>query len=108
MADPEVQGWLQALAVSEENFNWDKGNSTKILIKHRISRKQIESILLREYVFVGKIVEPFHEEWRGLILGISVDTQLLALIFTRRNAKLRPISCRPMRKEEVKIYYENI
>ena len=32
----------------------------------------------------------------------------LALIFTRRGERLRPVSCRPMRRNERKVYEEAI
>ena len=104
--DPITERWLLNFNPVSEHFDWDSGNSTKNL-KHGITKEQIESIFKRIYGFSGRIIEPEHQEWRGLILGQSYTGKLFALIFTIRGEKLRPISCRPMRSLEVKKYYEN-
>lgn len=104
--DPIVKKWLQSFDAEPGGFDWDQGNQDKNL-KHGVAREEVESIFLNEYGFAGRIVEPVHTEWRGLILGRSNTGKLLALIFTRREERLRPISCRPMRKWEVKKYHEN-
>ncbi len=63
--------------------------------------------LFRRTVFLaGRIVEPAHEEPRWLLLGETNTGRRLALIFTRRGRKLRPISCRQMRRNERKLYEE--
>ena len=67
--------------------------------------EEIESMLAREkYVFAGRIAAPPHDEWRGLILGENLNGRPLALVFTRRGEKLRPISCRSMRALERRFY----
>ncbi len=99
--------WLNDFVPDAENFEWDKGNIDKNL-KHGLSSEEIESIFWQEkYIFAGKIVEPTHDEWRGLILGQTENGKHVALIFTKRGEKLRPISCRPMRLNERRIYEEN-
>lgn len=57
-------------------------------------------ILDAAVVFAGRIVEPAHDEARYLLLGVTSDGRHAALVFTRRGDKLRPISCRAMRKRE--------
>lgn len=104
--DPIIRKWLQSLDPEPDDFDWDEGNKDKNL-KHDVTQNEIESIFQNEYGFAGRIVEPIHAEWRGLILGRSHTGKLLALIFTCREERLRPISCRPMRKWEVKKYHES-
>lgn len=104
-SDEATREWLMNFIPILENFDWDEGNVDKNLIKHNVSREKIESIFQNPIVFAGKIIEPRHFEWRGLILGLSVNQRHLSLIFTQREDRLRPISCRPMRKEEEKIYH---
>ena len=100
--------WLRDFVPDTDNFDWDKGNLTKNL-KHAISPGEIESIFWQpSYLFAGKIVEPLHDEWRGFILGRTDTGRLMALIFTRRGEKLRPISCRAMRPNERRLYEEAI
>jgi len=106
--DEHAAAWLAEFIPDSENFDWDKGNIQKNL-KHRISSDDIESIFWQmEYIFAGKIIEPRHAEWRGLILGQTEKGQFVALIFTRRGENLRPISCRPMRLNERRVYEEII
>jgi len=59
-------------------------------------------------VFAGRIVEPGHAELRWLVLGRSRQGRRLALVLARRGDRLRPISCRPMRRAERKVYEEAI
>ena len=103
--DAEMAEWLAQFIPDPDHFDWDKGNRHKI-VKHNVAKEDVESLLQQEtFVFAGRIVEPVHSEWRGLTLGVDGNKRLLSLIFTLRGELLRPISCRPMRKEEAKIYH---
>jgi uncharacterized DUF497 family protein len=99
--------WLRDFVPDAENFDWDAGNKTKN-VKHGVRPEEVESIFYKKFIFAGKIVEPAHDEWRGLVLGEGDTGRPLALIFTRRGDKLRPISCRPMRVNERRFYETSI
>ncbi|HEX4047354.1 MAG TPA: BrnT family toxin [Elusimicrobiota bacterium] len=102
--DDDAALWLRDFVPEFENFDWGAGNRTKNE-KHGVRPEEIESIFFQErFVFAGKITEPAHDEWRGLILGCSDAGRLVALIFTRRGERLRPISCRSMRPNERRLY----
>lgn len=103
--DTEMHQWLMSFIPTFDNFDWDAGNVDKNLIRHNVFREEIESIFQNHIIFAGKIIEPHHVEWRGLILGISSNHRQLSLVFTRRAERIRPISCRPMRKQEAKVYH---
>jgi uncharacterized DUF497 family protein len=105
--DEKTAAFLESLEVSHKIFLWDSGNSTKNL-KHQVYKHEIEALFSRVFVLVGKIIEPYHEENRWLLLGQTQTSRKLTLIFTIRDKLIRPISCRPMRKEEKKIYEEII
>lgn len=105
--DTDAAAWLEGLAGGPEDFEWDPGNRTKNR-KHGVEPKDIESLLQQPILFAGRIVEPSHEEPRWLLLGQAADGRRLALIFTRRGDRLRPISCRAMRKKERRLYDEAI
>ena len=108
VADQEASLWLRDFVPDSDNFDWDKGNVTKNA-KHGVRPEEIESIFYQEkFVFAGRIIEPAHAEWRGLILGRIDAGWPLALIFTRRGDKLRPISCRTMRSGERRLYEASI
>lgn len=106
-ADPKTAAWLGALAGGTEDFEWDEGNRTKNR-KHGIEAGEIEQLFRHEYVLEGRVVEPPHEEPRWLALGRDDRGRRLALVFTRRGDRLRPISCRPMRRKERRRYEEAI
>lgn len=103
--DENLSRWIQSQEVSAEIFQWDSGNSIKIK-KHHVGKQEVEDIFLNPFVLGGKVIEPSHAEERWIIFGRTGDYRKLSLIFTLRNGKIRPISCRPMRKEERKIYEE--
>jgi uncharacterized DUF497 family protein len=100
VAEPDIAAWLGTRPAME----WDAGNSTKSQTKHGFSTVDVESLLDGAVLFAGRIVEPAHEEARYLLLGVTSGGRHAALVFTRRRDKLRPISCRAMRKKEKEAY----
>lgn len=99
-AAPDIAEWLG----TRPQMEWDAGNSTKSQTKHGFRTADVESILDAAVVFAGRIVEPVHDEARYLLLGVTSGGRHAALVFTRRGDKLRPISCRAMRKREAEAY----
>ncbi len=97
--DPEIAEWVVALA-GVEVLEWDRGNRTKSDVKHGFSVADVESIFTSPVLFAGRIVEPVSSEKRYLLLGVTADGRYAAVVFTRRGEKLRPISCRAMRRKE--------
>jgi uncharacterized DUF497 family protein len=77
-------------------------------LKHSVEASEVEELLNQPLVLAGRIVEPAHDEPRWLLLGSSAAGRRLALIFTRRLNKLRPVSCRPMRRKERELYEDAI
>ena len=100
VADPEIAAWL----ATGPTMQWDASNSTKSEAKHGFYVADVESIFGGTVLFAGRIVEPEHDEARYLLLGATSDGRRAALIFARRGEKLRPISCRAMRKKEKEAY----
>ena len=101
--DAQAEAWLAGLALNTEDIDWDQGNRSKNR-KHGVEPEDVGTLLRNPFAFAGRIVEPAHDEPRWLALGKSGAGRLLALIFTRRGNRIRPISCRPMRKNEKAIY----
>jgi uncharacterized DUF497 family protein len=87
-------------------MQWDTGNSSKSEAKHGFHAAEVESLFGGAVLFAGRIVEPEHEEARFLLLGATSEGRRAAQIFARRGGKLRPISCRAMRKKEKEAYDE--
>lgn len=101
--DEDIARWLEALAVSSSTFQWDRGNETKNR-KHAVGKEEVEQLFLGPMVLGGRIVEPFNPESRWVLFGRTSAGRNLTLIFTIRDGLIRPISCRTMRKQEIKIY----
>jgi uncharacterized protein len=101
--DPATAEWVAALA-GPEALEWDRGNSIKSEVKHGFAIADVESIFAGPVLFAGRIVEPANSEPRYLLLGVTADGRHAALVFTRRGEKLRPISCRAMRRGEKERY----
>src|SRR5262249_25631677 len=104
-ADPAVAAWLEGLLGQPEDFEWDRGNLPK-LAKHGVQEHEVVSIFRSPLVLAGRIIDPAHDEPRWLILGRSARGRRLALIVTRRGERLRPITCRAMRRRERRRYEE--
>lgn len=105
--DPVVADWLRQLDAGPDDFDWDRGNRTKNR-KHGVEQTDVEALFQFPMVFLGRIVEPAHTEDRWLMLGQDIRGRRLALVFTQRGKRLRPVSCRPMRTNERKLYEETI
>jgi uncharacterized protein len=103
----EIAQWLESLEPGSTSFDWDAGNQKKNR-KHGVEASEIEELLNERMVLAGRIVEPAHGEPRWLLLASSSASRRLALIFTRRVDRLRPASCRPVRRKERKVYEDAI
>ncbi len=103
--DSSLDEWLGELTGAPGQFEWDAGNRNKGR-KHGVEPWEVESLFHRTAFLAGRIVEPSHDEPRWLLLGENDAGRRLALIFTRRGNQLRPISCRPMRRNERRLYDE--
>lgn len=68
-----------------------------------VTRADVTRLLGGDVAFGGRIVEPAHPEPRWLLLGETAGRNL-AIVVTRRGDWLRPITCRPMRRNERRLY----
>lgn len=87
------------------DFDWDEGNQSKSLIKHRISKNEAEQTF-----FNDKMVQPDQRhskvEQRFGLYGITNTGKVLFIAFTIRKGRVRIISARPANKEERILYEE--
>ncbi|MCK6556652.1 BrnT family toxin [Candidatus Binatia bacterium] len=103
VADAEAEHWLLGLRGRVSELDWDAGNRTKNR-KHGVEPEDVSALFRGDVYFAGRIVEPAHAELRWLVLGADGSGRPLAVIFTRRGDRVRPISCRPMRRKEKSLY----
>lgn len=86
-------------------FDWDTANSTKSLLKHGVTSKEVEEVFhLGNAVAIGLQVLPKVSEERLAIVGPTDQKRLLTIVFTLRDGKVRPISSRLANKKEKRLY----
>ena len=96
---------LRALETTT-GFDWDKGNSEKNWIKHKVSRFESEEVFYNEPFFVYDDKIHSIDENRFYILGQTNEDRKLFIVFVIRNNNIRIISARDMNKKERKVYEE--
>lgn len=90
---------------SEFSFEWDAGNMTKSVSKHAVTQEAVESVFeLKLGVTLGRQISPRVDEERICIVGPSLDGRMISVVFTLRSGHVRPISSRPAKKKERKLY----
>jgi len=87
-------------------FDWNKGNRNKNLIKHAVSDVECEEIFFNIPLMVSPDKAHSKEEERYYLLGKTDNERLLFLVFTARGDKIRVISARDMTKKEQRCYHE--
>lgn len=91
---------IQKLLNSCEGFEWDKGNSLKSWLKHRVSEGEAEQVFLNEPLLL--VMDSGHSqvEVRYRALGYTDTGRLLFMVFTVRHNLVRVISARDMNRKE--------
>jgi len=85
-------------------FEWNKGNVEKNLIKHRVTNKETEEIFKNKDIFIFKDEKHSQKEERYGLFGKIDSGRLLSVVFTLRNNKVRIITVRDMSRKERKAY----
>jgi len=88
-------------------FQWDRGNSNKNLVKHKVQNWECEQVFFNKPLLV--LEDPGHSvaERRWAAFGKTDSGRLLVVIFTNRGNLLRVISARDMKSKERIFYEEN-
>ena len=89
-----------------KEFIWDRGNSDKNLVKHRVGNSECEEVFFDEDKVIIKDALHSGEEERFILLGKTKKDRLLFVVFTEREHKIRVISARDINKKERKLYEE--
>ena len=85
-------------------FEWDEGNIHKNENKHGLTWTTIEEVFFNEPLLVVEDFKHSLNECRCVALGRNNFNELITVIFTIRNQKIRVISARAMSKKERKFY----
>lgn len=85
-------------------FEWDKGNSEKNWIKHKVTQAEAEEVFLNEPLMGDEDVKHSSVEPRYRCLGQTDQGRCLFISFTWRKNKIRVISARDQDKQERSLY----
>jgi len=85
-------------------FQWDGGNATKSLSKHRVTTQEAEEIFADPALKVLEDAAHSAGEARWKVFGTTAGARFLTISFTIRGTFLRVISARPMSRKERKAY----
>ncbi|MDP2956181.1 MAG: BrnT family toxin [Longimicrobiales bacterium] len=85
-------------------FDWDGGNAPKILARHGVSQGECEQVFFGEPLLVAADSLHSGAEERWAAWGRSADGRALAVVFTLRGERIRPISARDMNRKERRLY----
>ena len=91
-----------------EEFDWNKWNIDKNLIKHKVSAQECEEVFLNKPFFKSIPLTEGKIEQRYYAFGITDRKRKLTIVFTIRNNKIRVISARDMSREERRIYEKDL
>ena len=87
-------------------FEWDKGNEGKNLLKHKVRNEECEEVFFDPEKRILR--DPLHSdtEKRHIIIGKTKKRRILFLVFTTRRKKVRVISARDLNAKELYLYHE--
>jgi len=81
-------------------FDWDEGNAPKLPARHGVAVAECEQVFFNEPLLVVEdavhsVVEPRWAAW-----GRTAEGRALAVVFTLRGERIRPLSARDMNRKE--------
>lgn len=89
-------------------FEWDKGNIEKSYKKHGIRPRDTEEVFLDKDLQIERDIKHQAEEERYIAIGRTLESEILFIIFTMRNNRIRIISGRRSNRKERRLYEESI
>lgn len=85
-------------------FEWDKGNFDKNLLKHNVTNQETEEAFFDTNKVTFPDIIHSSEEERLRIIGKTKKERLLFIVYTKRGKKIRIISARDVNRKEVSLY----
>ena len=87
-------------------FEWDAGNAPKVVARHQVTPGECEQVFFHEPLLIAP--DPRHSkvEERWAAWGQTAEGRTLAIVFTRRGDRIRPLSARDMNRKERQRYAE--
>jgi uncharacterized DUF497 family protein len=87
-------------------FDWDEGNAPKLLARHGVSPAECELVFFNEPLVVAEDAAHSIDERRCAVWGRTAEGRALAVVFTLRRDRIRPLSARDMNRKERRRYAE--
>jgi hypothetical protein len=87
-------------------FEWDPAKAAANLLQHGVSFEDAATVFLDPLAKIHGDPDHSATERRDIIVGHSVQGQLLVVSFTDRGSKIRLISARPTTRHERHDYEE--
>lgn len=85
-------------------FEWEDGNAPKIWARHAVAQGECEQVFFGEPLLVASDERHSGAEQRWAAWGRTVEGRALAVVFTLRGDRIRPISARAMNRKERERY----
>jgi uncharacterized DUF497 family protein len=92
--------------MAEPIFEWDPAKAAANLLQHGVSFEDAATVFLDPLAKIHGDPDHSATERRDIIVGHSVQGQLLVVSFTDRGSKIRLISARPTTRHERHDYEE--
>jgi uncharacterized DUF497 family protein len=93
-------------AVAGPTFEWDAAKAAANLLQHGVSFEDAATVFQDPLAKIHDDPDHSASERRDIIVGHSIQGQLLLVSFTNRGSKLRLISARPVTSHERHDYEE--
>jgi uncharacterized DUF497 family protein len=87
-------------------FDWDEGNAPKLLARHRVAPAEYEQVFFNEPLVSAEDAPHSLDKPRWAGWGRTAEGRALALVFTLRGDRIRPLSARDMNRKERRRYAE--
>ena len=85
-------------------FDWDSGNAPKLWERHQVTPGECEQVFFREPFLLAADVRHSRTEERWAAWGRTAEGRALAVVFTLRGERIRPLSARDMNRKERRLY----
>ena len=85
-------------------FEWDAGNAPKVETRHRVTTGECEQVFFHEPLLIAPDASHSVTEERWAAWGRTAEGRPLAVVFTLRQDRIRPISARDMNRKERQRY----
>jgi hypothetical protein len=86
------------------DFDWDSGNAPKLRERHRVTPGECEQVFFHEPLLIAPDARHSETEERWAAWGRTADGRALAIVFTLRGERIRPLSARDMNRKERGLY----